>query len=79
VRVDILPYLALAASMTVDKAAILWEQCRRVALRRNHGRDDTRTFVLAVEAFRQRRPFEITSLPMDRSRDGLNGPPPQRA
>lgn len=61
-QVDILPALSVAASLDLQAAADAWAKARKAALRENHGRDDTRTYVLTLENFRQAHPFDYAAV-----------------
>ncbi len=79
-RVDLLPALAQAAGIDPKVAAESFERARESALRRRGGRDDILTFVLAVEAFRESHPFDITAIDAARKvQDGSHPPAAKQA
>ncbi len=68
-RADIIPVLARAAGVDLVSAGKAFERARGAALRATDGRDDSRTFLLTLEAFRAAIPFDYSAIDMTEKRD----------
>jgi hypothetical protein len=62
VQADVIPSLAAVTGLGVQEVAAAWEKARASAMRQNHGYDDSRTYVLTLENFRQANPFSYAAL-----------------
>lgn len=72
-RADVLTQLAAAAGVDMSTAGAAFERAREVALKRNGGRDDTRTFLLTVEGFRAKHSFDLGSIDVCKKEAGHAG------
>ena len=61
-RVDILPALSVASGLDIQQTVEAWDKARVSALKANKGVDDTRTYTLTLENFRQAHPFDYATL-----------------
>jgi hypothetical protein len=73
-RADIVPFLALATGLDLPVAGKAFEAARMKALKRTKGVDDSRTFILTVEGFRAKHPFDLGVLTANRALDNVQNP-----
>jgi len=73
-RADIVPFLAVATGLALPVAGKAFEDARMKALKRTRGVDDSRTFILTVEGFRAKYPFDLSALTVDRSLGNVQDP-----
>ena len=60
--VDILPALIAVSGLDLQSGAAAWEKAWMQARKQNHAREDSRTYVLTLENFRQAHPFDYSAL-----------------
>lgn len=61
-QADVLPALGVVTGLELKQVSDAWDKARASALRQNHGYDDSRTYVLTLETFRQAHPFSYADL-----------------